>query len=208
VSAGCTYTVAGDTPAAIEPPAPSFRPAVEYTVADFTFALGGGDMAPSIFDGHQLSAEILRSWEKRGYVRSEEYVTDASFSGSADYHLTLRGSHHGETSFWMQVLNALTLSLVPYTVTEQYEFQFTLEDVRTSATYTAAVHATDKTWVQPFLILAPPFAGRGHLTTMQRVGDTLYAEFHRQGAFQANPPIAEETIESQLHVEPTQNCVD
>src|SRR5215470_11203964 len=183
--AGCTYSVAGDIPAAIEPPpAPaSFQPAVEYTVADFKFALGGGDMTTSIFDGRELSTEIMRSWQRRGYVRSEQYVVDGSFSGTADYHLTLRGSQRGETSFTMQVINALSLSLIPYTITQRYDFRYVLEDVKSGAQYAATVEASDKTWVEPLLIFTLPFAGRGHLKTMRRVGDDLYDQFRRQGAF-------------------------
>jgi hypothetical protein len=134
-----TYTVAGDTPAAIEPSPPSFQPAVEYTVADFRFALGGGDMATSILDGRQLCTEIMQSWRERGYVRSVQDVADGSFSGTADYHLTLDGRQRGETSFTMQVINALTLSLVPYTITQRYEFQYLLEDVESGAQYRATV---------------------------------------------------------------------
>jgi hypothetical protein len=183
---GCTYTVAGDYPQAIEPPPPSFQPSVEHTVADFKFALGAGEMATSIFDGRQLSDEIMRSWQKRGYVRSEESVDDGEFSGSADYQLTLHGGQRGETGWTMQIINALTLSLVPYTITQRYEFEYVLVDVRKGARYTAAVSATDKTWVQGLLVLALPFHGRGHRTTMERVGDKLYDQFRRQGAF--SPP--------------------
>jgi len=185
VCAGCTYSVAGDTPAAIEPPPspPSFQPAVEHTVAEFTFALGSGDMTTSIFDGRQLSTEIMQAWQRRGYVRSEQYVADGSFSGTADYHLTLRGRQRGETSFTMQIINALSLGLIPYTITQRYEFQYVLADGKSGVQYMAIVQASDKTWVEPFLILTLPFAGRGHRLTMQRVGDDLYDQFRRQGAF-------------------------
>ncbi len=185
--ASCTYTVAGDTPPPLEPSPPAFQPTVEHTVAEFSFALGGGDMSTSIFDGRMLGNEIMESWLERGYVRGQQYVADGEFSGTADYRLTLRGSQRGDTSFTMQVINALTLSLVPYTVTQHYDLQYVLEDAKTGAHYTATVQASDKTWVEPFLILTFPFAGRGHLTTMQRVGDSFYDQFHRQGAFTNGP---------------------
>jgi len=181
--AGCTYTVAGDTPAEIEPTAPAFQPAVEHTVADFKFVLGGGDMATSIFDGRQLSTEIMQYWQERGIVRSEQYVADGAFSGTADYHLTLRGSQRGNTRVAMQVINVLTLALVPYTITQDYDFEYVLDDVHSGAQYTATAKASDKTWVEPLLVLALPWAGCGHLETMGRVGDSLYDQFSRQGAF-------------------------
>jgi hypothetical protein len=163
------------------------QPAIEHTVADFKFALGGRDMATSILDGKQLSNEIMRAWQQRGYVRSEEYVADGSFSGTADYHLTLQGSQRGDTSFTMQVINALTLSLVPYTITQRYEFAYVLQEVKSGAQYIATVRASDTTWVEPVLILTLPFADRGHLATMQRVGDNLYDQFRGQGAFATVP---------------------
>lgn len=93
--AGCTYTVAGDTPEPIEAPRPSFQPTVEHTVAEFSFALGSGDMATAIFDGRLLSIEIMESWQDRGYVRAQQYVADASFSGTADYHLLYAAANAG-----------------------------------------------------------------------------------------------------------------
>jgi hypothetical protein len=182
-AAGCTYTVAGDTPAPIEPPQPSRPPTVEYTVADFSFALGGGDPETSLFDGEMLSTEIMQAWQERGYLRTQEFADEGAFSGAADYQLTVCGSQRGDTSFTMQVINVLTLSLVPYTITQHYDFQFVLEDGRSGTQYAAMVQGSDKTWVQPFLVLTLPWAGRGHRATMQRVGDSLYAEFVRQGAF-------------------------
>jgi len=197
-SAGCTYTVAGDTPAEIEPVPPSFQPAVEYTVADFKFALGGGDMATSIFDGRELSTEIMEYWEERGYVRAQQYVADGAFSGTADYHLTVRGSQRGDTSWTMQIINVLTLSLVPYTITQHYDFEWVLDDVRSGAKYTATVKASDKTWVEPLLVLALPWAPCGHLDTMWRVGDSLYDQFARQGAFASAAERKTAAVESDV----------
>ena len=199
---GCTYTVSLDVPPPIEPSPPSAQPAVEHTVAAFSFALGGGDMETSIFDGRQLSNEIMNAWKESGYIRSQQYVADAAFSGTADYHLTLRGRQRGETSWTMQILNALTLGLIPYTITQQYDFEYLLQNVKTGAQYTAFVHASDKTWVQPLLVFALPFHSRGHDQTMQRTGDYLYEHFRLQGAFTepTNPPAEPET-EGSVHLD-------
>jgi len=179
----CTDTVAGDTPAPIEPSVPSVQPSVEHTVVDVAVVLGGGELAPSISDGRLLSTEIMESWQQRGYIRAEQYVADGSFSGDAGFHLTLSGNQRGDTSFAMQVINALTLSLVPYSITQHDELEYVLQNVHTGAAYTATVQASDKTGVDGLLILALPFADRGHLATMQRVGDNLYEQFRRQGTF-------------------------
>jgi hypothetical protein len=205
--AGCTYTVSGNAPAAIEPPPPAFQPVVVYTVADFSFVLGGGDPAPSIFDGKQLSKEIMQSWQKQGYIRSEEYVADGAFSGTADYHLTLRGTQRGETSWTMQILNALSLSLIPYTITQRYELQYVLDDVHNGVQYGATIEASDKTWVEPLLIVTLPFAGRGHARTMQRVGDELYDQFRRAGAFTTGVTSCPVLSSPQRHTEITEGSL-
>jgi hypothetical protein len=46
--------------------------------------------------------------------------------------------------------------------------------------------------VELFLLFALPWAGRGQTETMQRMGDHLYDQLYRQGAFQvaAEPPTA------------------
>jgi hypothetical protein len=186
---GCTFTVVGDQPAAIAPLQPVVRPTIEYSVAEFSFALGAGDFAPSIFDGHQLGEEIMEAWVKRGYVQAEpQYVVDGAFTQAAEYRLTVRGSQRGDTGWTMEIINALTLGLVPYTIDQHYKLEFVLEDARSGTSYEADVRATDKTWVEPLLIFALPWANRGHRATMQRVGDELYAQFRRQGAFAA--PVA------------------
>lgn len=86
----------------------------------------------------------------------------------------------------MQVINALTLSLIPYTITERYEFQYLLQDVHSGTRYSATVQASEKTWVEGLLVLTLPIAARGHRTAMQRVGDSLYDQFYREGAFSSD----------------------
>src|SRR5262245_34053126 len=70
---GC-QTFADGKLIAIQPPLPAVVPAVEHTVGEFTFTMGGGVAKPSTLDGKLLSQEIMKSWKKRGYIRSEEFV--------------------------------------------------------------------------------------------------------------------------------------
>jgi hypothetical protein len=179
---------------AIQPPPPGFQPSIEHSVGEFSFVMNTNDPKPSVLDGKLLSNEIMRSWKKRGYIREERFVKNGKFTGKADYQLTISGSQHNEASFWAQVLSALTLMFAPYTVTQHYDLRYVLEDVHSGATYLASAEEMDESQVELFLLVTFPLARRGHHTTMQRVGDHLYDQFYRLGAFQkpsAAPPVGE-----------------
>jgi hypothetical protein len=182
---GCAYTVAGTKLPPLVPPAASFQPRVEHTVGDFSFTLEGGAMVTSEFVGRQLNGQITRVWKDRGYIREEKGVDHRAFSGTADYNVTLTGTQYGESSLGMQILSGLTLFLVPTSTTQHYDLQYTVEDVKTHATYGATVKEEDKTYMQLFLLFTLPVAGRGHQHTMERVAEHLYDQLHRQGLFQA-----------------------
>jgi len=193
LASGCAITVAGPTPPAIEPPAPTtFQPRVEHTVGDFAFTLEGGKMVSSSFIGHNLSDLIMEAWKERGYISSAQYVDDGAFSHTADYELTLSGSQYGESSILLQILCGLTLFITPYTVTQNYDLQYMVEDRRNGQHYSAAIQGQDKAWVQLFLLLALPVANNGHKKTVSRMADHLYQQLRDQGAFQSVAPAPAE----------------
>ena len=176
---GC-YTVAGESLPPVSPVAPAQPPAVEHTVGAFTFRLGGGDPKPSFFDGQQLSTEVIGVWKKRGYIQDGQFVEGGEFTPASTLRLTLNGSLQGDVSFWMEVLNALTLTLVPYRVTQHYDLQYVLQDVATGKVYEAKVQESEQTWVEGILILALPFSQRGHHAAMERMAEHLYDQLSRQ----------------------------
>lgn len=184
VVGGCTYTVPDEKLARLDVPPGALRPRMEYTLGSFAFALAGREMAPYSFEGRHLVEELALSWQRRGYVDEAKYVDAAAFSSTADYHLTLNGALRAETSFGMQVLNALTLFLLPYTVTQHYDVECILEDTGSGGMYVARLQTSEKTWVDLLLVLALPWAQRGHLATVDRMGEHLYDQLQRQGAFQ------------------------
>jgi hypothetical protein len=190
LASGCVLTVAGPTPPAIEAPAPiTFQPRVEHTVGDFAFTLEGGKMVTSEFVGHTLSDQIMKAWKERGYISGAQFVEAGAFSHAADYDLTLSGSQYGESSIFLQILCGLTLFLTPYSVTQNYDVQYVLDDVRSGQHYSATIQGQDKAWVQLFLLFALPVANRGHEETVGRIADHLYQQFRAQGAFQPIAPV-------------------
>jgi hypothetical protein len=168
----------------IEPPTASFQPRVEYAVSDFTFHMNEVEPKTSTLDGKLLSNEIMRAWEKRGYVSDATFVgTPEQFSSNAAYRLTVSGSQHNISNFWLEPLNAMTATLYPYVVTQEYDLHYVLE-THDGLTYEATVQASDRTVVDLVFLLTLPFKNCGHNTTVRRMGDYLYDQFYRQGAFQ------------------------
>jgi hypothetical protein len=176
---------------AIEPPPASFQPRVEHAVSDFTFRMNSANPKTSTLDGRLLSNEIMRAWQQRGYITDATFVSGGSFSGSSDYRLTLGGSQHNVSNFWLELLNAITAMLYPYVVTREYDLHYVLE-TRSGMTYEATVQASDRSVVDLLFLLTLPFMHRGHDATVRQMGDHLYAQFYRQGAFQ-RPETTPET---------------
>lgn len=178
---GCLMVGRADRP----PPAPvaaAAAPDVAYALGAFTFQMNAGAPHPSHFDARLIGGEIFAVWEERGYVASAERVDDAP-AGIAVF-VTLSGRVHAETSFWAELLNALTLFTLPYPVTNRYEVELALRDP-TGATYVARAETVDETWVGLALLVGLPFAERGHQEEMTRLAEALYAELRDQGAFAA-----------------------
>ncbi len=190
-ASACVFTGAGTKPQPTEPATPTFRPRVEHAVGDFGFAWGEGELTMSTIDGGLLSNEIMDAWKQRGYAADGRFVESKEFSGKADYNLTLTGSQRNTASLFLEALNAFTLTLFPYTVTQRYELTYVLEDVANGKTYRAAVQGWDVTYVGVLVLPAFPFAHRGHAATMMQMADSLYEQFRRQGAFKYPcPPCA------------------
>lgn len=197
IVAGCPFSVTGPTPPPLAPPLAPEQPRIEYTVAAFSFGMGERDMVTSFLDGRLLSREIMRAWERRGYVVGAEYVDDGTFSHTADYNLTLTGCQKNATTYVREALSMLTLLLWPYPVERTYELHYRLADVATGERYEATVTGTDTVYVEIFFILLYPFNECGHLETMARIGDHLYADFERQGAFSRMTVLPEERWDSE-----------
>jgi hypothetical protein len=181
-STGC-LTFAGGALPAIQPTAPSTPPRIEQTVGDFSFTLEGGQMVTDNKAGREVNEEILSRWKEKGYIAEWEYVRSSQFTGAADYNLTLSGSLYGESSIFMQILSAITLLLLPYSVDTRFDIQYTLMDTKTGAKYSAAVEDSYKTWVELLLFVALPVSTRGASATYTNMADHLYEQLRTQGAF-------------------------
>lgn len=184
---GCAYITEGTKLGPISPPANHMKPMVEHTVGDFAFTLEGGKMVTSNLAGTLINQSVMEAWQDKGYIRDHEAVEPGEFTGKADYELTLSGSQYGDSSIGMQILSGLTLTLIPYTVTQNYDIQYTLADVKTGKKYTGSIEEANKGYVELFMLFALPFSKQNQDAMFERIGDHLYDQLYRNGAFQAVP---------------------
>lgn len=182
---GCAYVTEGGKLRPITPQANAMRPMVEHTVGDFAFTLDGGGLVTDHLAGVLINQNVMNAWVDRAYIRDHEAVAPGEFSGRADYQLTLSGSQHGESSIAMQIVSGLTLFVVPYAVTQNYDIRFTLVDAKSGKSYAARVEEANEVYMELFLWLALPFAARNEQAMFERIADHLYDQLYRQGAFQA-----------------------
>ena len=166
------------------PPVPQFKPTVEQTVGNFAYAVGDTKMITSNVQGMQLNTDILGSWKQSGYIAGERYVENGAFTRGADYDVTLNGSQYGESHIVMQVLSYLTLFLVPYSVTQNYDLQYAVRDGASGQLYSASVQTRETIYVELFLLFALPWSVRNHDANMALIGNYLYEQLRDQGVFQ------------------------
>jgi hypothetical protein len=181
---GCAYMTEGTKLGPITPPSNSLQPMIEESVGDFAYTLEGGKMVTSNYAGKILNEQILNKWKERKYIRDYKYVESSAFTGKADYNLTLTGSQYGDSSIGMQIVSGLTLFLFPYTVTQNYDIQFTLTDVKTGKKHTGSIEESNKSYIELFLMFAFPFGVHNQQEMFERMGDHLYNQLYQQGAFQ------------------------
>ena len=181
---GCAYMTEGTKLGPITPPSNALQPMIEHTVGDFAYTLEGGKMVTSNYAGKILNEQLLNKWKDKKYIRNYEYVESSAFTGKADYNLTLSGSQYGDSSIGMQIVSGLTLFLFPYTVTQNYDIQFTLTDVKSGKKYTASIEESNKGYIELFLLFAFPFGVHNQQEMFERMGDHLYNQLYQQGAFQ------------------------
>ncbi len=195
----CTFTGAGTKGLGARPLESKYRPRIECSIGTFGFAWGDAKLQTSTLDGRLLSREIIDVWKERGYAVGGRFVHGQDFSGEADYNLILTGSQRNSASFGLELLNALTLTIFPYTVTQRYDLTLVLQELKSRRAYHATVTGWDVTYVSILVVPAFPFGFGGHDATVEQMADSLYAQFRQQGAFDfpcpalpCAPPTTEE----------------
>ena len=187
---GC-ITSGGNQLDNIHPSAGAISPSVEQTVGAFSFHLDGGKMVTSNKMGRLLNNEILRRWQKSGFIAGHRYVPSSRFSDSAVYRITLSGHQEGESSVFLQVLSGLTLYVIPHYVDTEFDLHFTVENTETGCSFEAEVVDSYNTVISLILLPLLPFSQIGASHTFDRIADNLYAQIVEQGAFEKDASCTE-----------------
>ena len=119
--------------------------------------------------GRIINEEVLRLWKNKGLIQGTNYVKSSSFTGGAEYNLTLDGNQNGQSSILLQIISGLTLTAIPYYVTTQYDLRYTVENSKTGAKYSAKVSDEHATVVGLLLLPFTPFGQNGRARTMERL---------------------------------------
>jgi len=176
-------TFSGEKLTELKPLIPMVSPKIEESVGDFTFHLDGGAMVTDNKAGRIINNAILEKWKSNKYISDFIYVKKESFTGDAQYNLTLSGHQEGQSSVAMQIISGLTLFLLPYSVNTSYDLTYKLENVKTGKKYTAKVFEDMSTVMWLLYFPALPFAFVGADNTMENISENIYQNFVQQGAF-------------------------
>jgi hypothetical protein len=178
-------TVSGNKLAELEPIEPMVSPKIEITVSkDYIYEIGEKLVITGNKDGREVNERVIETlWENNGYISDSTYVELGNFTGNADYNLTLSGSHKEDSSTVMQIINGLTLMLIPYTEYQKYKLVYTLENVKTGKTYTTKANETESMVRSILFFPALPFSMNGSVKSMKHLSEHVYQDFVKQGAF-------------------------
>ncbi len=179
---GC-MTFSGEKLAELKPIIPVTSPNIEESVGDFTFHIDGGAMVTDNKAGRIINNAILEKWKSNKYISDFTYVKKESFTGNAQYNLTLSGHQEGQSSVAMQIISGLTLLLLPSTVNTTYDLTYKLENVKTGKKYTTKVSEDMSTVLWLLYFPAFPFSFVGADNTMEHLSENIYQNFVQQGAF-------------------------
>jgi len=184
LSTGC-MTFSGDKLSDLEPIKPMASPSIETSVSpDYKYDIDVMQVITSNKDGRMVNDRIIDIlWKDKGYISDSKYVELGSFTGNADYNLTLSGRHIVDSSTVMQILSGLTLTIIPYTVDQEYDLVYTLENTKTGNTYTTEVNETESMWGWLLFFPAIPFSMVGSMNAIEHLSEHIYQDFVKQGAF-------------------------
>jgi len=181
---GC-MTFSGDKLAELEPIIPLISPKIETTVSkDYIYDINVLQVITGNKDGRMVNDRVIDIlWKDNDYISESTYVELGSFTGNADYNLTLSGKHIVDSSVAMQIICGLTLMIVPSFVDQEYDLTYTLENVKTGKVYKTTVRETESMAMWLLFFPAFPFSMVGSMNAIEHLSEHAYQDFVKQGAF-------------------------
>lgn len=179
---GC-MTFSGDKLSDLEPIMPTTSPYIEVGVGDFTAHLDENKELTNNEAGIVIIKEMMENWKDNNYIRDFTLSDNNNLTEKPQYKLLLRGHQEDTSSFYMQLLSAITFLLIPATSETSYDLIYELEEVQTEKKYFVEVadNISTTTWLLYFPAL--PFSSMGANNTYQRISEHVYQDFAKQGAF-------------------------
>jgi len=182
-------TYSGENLRSLSPITPKSSPKIEVTIADigdFNVLMEDTDAPRARINfGKMINKSILNIWKENQYISSYKYVKRMNFTGTANYNLTLKGNYeHFNSSTLLTFLSVCTAFIIPATINYSYELTFELENTSTGKKYISKAYETTKLIQSLFFIFAIPWALSGEKETINKISETIYQDFVRQGAFQ------------------------
>jgi hypothetical protein len=181
--AGC-ITSAGNHLTDIAPSPGPVRPSIEQTVGDFSLDVDGIKLVTSNKTGRVLNDDLLDRWRESGFIADHRYVESARFSEASVFRLTLEGRLDERSSFFLQIVSGLTLTLVPFPVDSRMNLRYSLANTKSGCVFHAKATDSYRTVACLLLLPAAPFLQEGRTRTLDRIADHLYAQLADQGAFE------------------------
>ena len=181
-SPGC-LSFSGDRLEEIDPPQARRAVSIESGFRDFLFQVDGGAISTSASIADKLNRDVLRRWQRRGYVSRFNQRGRKEFTDRPDFTLALSGSLDGRSNVFLQILSGLTLLVIPHYINAEAYFSYELTNTKTGQVYKADVEEDVlRVFWLPFIV-GLQFMKVGESHAIDKVALHLYKQFAEQGAF-------------------------
>ena len=166
-------------------PPPAARGVVEWNVGDVRQLLNGetspGGLASTQSGVSAFGQGMLNRWKSRELIA--DYGRAGELKSPPAYRLKLSGEIQESASILGSVVTGLSLFLIPSSSTLTYNLKADFTDIARNRTWTVPIRNGSTTWMQILLFPATPFGWMGASHMIEDTADYLYAELHKQGAF-------------------------
>ena len=170
-------------------PPPAARGTVEWSVGDVRQLLNGesspGGLASTQSGVSAFGQGMLNRWKSRELIA--DYGRAGELKAPPAYRLKLSGEIQESASILGSVVTGLSLFLIPSSSTLTYNLKAEFTHLSRNQTWTVPIRNGSTTWMQILLFPATPFGWMGASHMIEDTADYLYAELHKQGAFDEKP---------------------
>ena len=143
---------------------------------------------------------MLKRWKSQDLIA--DYGVSGKINKSPEYTMTINGIRNEDGSIAGSIFTGLTLYLIPSSQTLTYDLDVDFVNNKAKKRYNSKVKNALTNWQQILLLPATPFFWVGSSNMMSDMGDYLYEDLRKQGAFEgkggvsSDSPIPKKTVDS------------